>query len=282
MAAPMMNAVDVFKGYIHTKNQFLTSTPHIIILSRDRSKAKIGLEQVHEIKRRAKSLSAAYASLDPVTIKFFDPATGEYGKQMEDWAHNGNLSIGLSLEIESYEIGIMDDSVAEGIHRELTMLCRLASGRSFAGLASTYRLGQNLDLYKLMKSRGDLPAFLIAWQRRKTVLSIDYNKKLYTKLTNSGYAEKVYNCGEACSTDHGLAPHLFKDLPRASGVHRMPTEIIALQLDFVKASWPRHGLVSLPCVPSHEHCDANDVRQTMLSLEHGALCSVTEAVILTI
>ena len=184
-----------------------------------------------------------------VSFNFFDVA-GAFGPMLDTYIEGGPLHYLLDLEIKSYEYGSMDDSAQEGIHRDLHLWMKNES-TSFPVLCSSYRLKQNLAMYKSAVQAGEKALFMQCWGRVRGVLNTSY-KMPHRRIgmSRATFLENVYAFGPGSFEDWSSIRKLFLSNNFADDVSNR--DLLALKTDYMKWTLEDGACYSLPAPDNFE------------------------------
>ena len=257
MLADLHESVATLRGAIAQKMDFLDRLPYSLLRVRSADVAAHCLE-------RYDVLSRAGAKQHRLSRMFLDP-TSELRSHVEAVADGGEVSEALSRAILPYGWGLIDESAAEGEHRDLRIEAQRSHRVTHPMAASNLRMSQNRTSLNGVHTNPFLNSiFAKCWKSWRLVAAPKQHERP-NKMWRVPRATRQQPFNAICAAGYRYGPHAFKDtsalacffsesfLVKASG-----SDVEKVMADYVAKSLVRGGVYSLPV-------DDDDNREVLLT-----------------
>ncbi|MCP4239901.1 MAG: hypothetical protein GY772_05005, partial [bacterium] len=125
----------------------------------DRTKASEFLRQHDEAVGGEKAVHR-------VTAFLAGSGPGQHGRALRAWASGASEAMDPALrrEVTAYQLCMVDDTVQEAVHRDVTHVSARAPGSRLAFRAATLRLDQSLALWRASQCQAEREAAFRGWR----------------------------------------------------------------------------------------------------------------------
>lgn len=200
-------------------------------------------------KAKLQMVGGDESQMHRVALRFFG-SSGQFKQAMDDHIEGRGLSDALSTELTAYEQVPLDETVAEGSHRDVNLVVSKSAASRLPFWSSTQRLPQNLQDYDESCSAdavGPRDLFTQCMRRWKAVLQLDASKErrfVGTRSKGSALIDKVYRCGASNQVGWSEFKQFANMGPRPFNMKAIAGDLNQMKRDFMHAILDRHGFFS--------------------------------------
>ncbi|MCP4243259.1 MAG: hypothetical protein GY772_22105, partial [bacterium] len=196
----------------------------------------------HEFVRQHDAAAAAGAPVHRVTAHLAAPGPDTLRTDLLAFANGGPMSSALRCEVTAYQLCILDDTVQEAVHRDVTHISARAPASKLALRAATLRLDQNIELWDAATALGqDTDG---GFQQGRTV-AWGEGQRVMRPLRAAQFLDCVYRGGDVALRDWGALQPVMQATAADTAKERL-AEGTKLKEEYLKAVFVQGIVVSFP------------------------------------